>query len=75
MQSLQNYTHTQVLIMKTSTEMDFEPLTDIQVRHGKIPTSVLQGPFLASVGELVGWGCSNAISADFRCNLRIKKNK
>lgn len=31
----------------------FEPLTDIQVRHGKIPTSVLQGPFLASVAKLV----------------------
>lgn len=31
----------------------FKSLTDIQVRHGKIPTSVLQGPFLPSITKFV----------------------
>lgn len=50
----------------------FESLTDIQVRHGKIPTSVLQGPFLASVAKFICLGCRNAIATDFRCNLKHK---
>lgn len=50
----------------------FESLTDIQVRHWKIPTSVLQGPFLTSVAKFVWWGCRNAITTNFRCNLRHK---
>lgn len=53
----------------------FESLTDIQVRHGKIPTSVLQGPFLASVTKFICRGCRNAISANFRCNLKNKKTE
>lgn len=46
-----------------------ELLTDIQVSHGKIPTSVLQGPFLPSVAEIAALGCRNAIPANLCRNL------
>lgn len=45
-------------------------LTDIQVRHWKIPTSVLQRPFLPSVAEFTPSRCRNAITANFCCNLK-----
>lgn len=53
----------------------FESLTDIQVRHGKIPTSVLQGPFLAPVPKLGRRRGRNAIVAYFRCDLKHIKSK
>ena len=50
----------------------FRPLTYIEVRHGKIPTSIFQGPFLASVAKLVCCRCSNAVDSDLGRDLYIK---
>lgn len=57
-------------VASTTIEVWISALTDNQVRHGKIPTSVLQGPFLASIAKFIGWGCRDSIAAYFRCNLQ-----
>lgn len=56
-------------------ELWISALTDHRVRHGRIPTSVLQGPLLASVAKLIGRGRRNSIPAYFRCNLQQKRIK